>query len=323
MALAERDSYVSLDAVPNDLLFDQLWGLQNTGLGIDGFVGALAGADINASSAWERTLGTPTTVVADIDSGYRFEHPDLADVVWTNPGETLDGIDNDANGIVDDLHGADFVGANAEAPVPDGDPTDDNLFNGGHGVHTAGTIGAEGNNGIGISGVAQDVSLMPLRVCSRLVVAEDSDCLTSALIAAINYAGAKGARAANMSLGSEIYRATVANAVAANPQTLFVVSAGNDNHDNEVTPHYPCNLDPPGEGKGAVDNVICVAATDQADRRADVLRLGGQLGRPRGAGDGDAQHLPPRPSLRRGLRGQRLRLEVERQRRGRWLRPHQ
>jgi subtilisin family serine protease len=274
VVLAERDGYRALDSAPDDPLFDQLWGLQNTGLGIDGFAGALAGADIAASSAWDRTVGTPTTVVADIDTGYRFEHPDLADVAWTNPDETLDGVDNDGSGVVDDLHGADFIGADAETPAVDGNPTDDNLFEGGHGVHTAGTIGAEGDNGIGITGVAQDVSIMPLRVCSRRVLNEENGCLTSAIIEAINYAGANGARVANMSLGGEDNSLAMGDAIAANPQTLFVASAGNVAGDNDAAPRYPCNYDPPAEGKSAVDNVICVAATDQADGLADFSDWG-------------------------------------------------
>ena len=271
VVLAERDGYATTLAIPNDPLFGKLWGLQNTGLGIDGFLGAVPGADINVSSAWDRTVGAPTTVVAVIDSGYRFEHPDLANVAWTNPGETLDGIDNDGNEIVDDIHGADFIGPLFGDPVVDGDPTDDDMFTspGGHGVHTAGTIGAEGNNGIGIAGVAQGVSLMPLRACVGGV-----GCTFSAMIEAVNYAGAKGARVANISIGSENNSTALADALAANPQTLFVIAAGNEGESNEVKPHYPCVYNPLAEGKSPVDNVICVAATDQADRLADFSNWG-------------------------------------------------
>ncbi|HYH52955.1 MAG TPA: S8 family serine peptidase [Solirubrobacterales bacterium] len=274
VALAERDGYAVEDAVPNDPLFGQLWGLQNSGLGVNDFTGALAGADINVAGAWTRTVGTPATVVAVIDSGYRFEHPDLAGVAWTNPGETPNALDDDGNGIVDDLHGADFIGIDADEPAVDGDPTDDDLFSGGHGVHTAGTIGAEGNNGIGITGVAQDVRLMPLRVCSRFELTEDRGCPHSALVQAIEYAGAKGARVANVSLGGVNASNAVAEAIALNPQTLFVVSAGNEEQDNDGAPKYPCNYDPLGEGRSAIDNVVCVAATDQADRLASFSNWG-------------------------------------------------
>lgn len=270
VVLAERDAYATPLAIPDDPLFGKLWGLQNTGLGIDGFLGALPGADIGAPSAWDRTVGTPSTVVAVIDSGYRFEHPDLAGVAWTNPGETLDGIDNDGNEIVDDIHGADFIGPHFGEPVVDGDPTDDDMFTipGGHGVHTAGTIGAEGGNGIGIAGVAQGVSLMPLRACVGI------GCTISAMIEAVNYAGAKGARVANISIGTENDSSALADAIAANPQTLFAISAGNDGESNEVKPKYPCVFNPLAEGKSTVDNVICVAATDQADQRADFSNWG-------------------------------------------------
>jgi subtilisin family serine protease len=274
VAHAERDGYLHLDSIPNDPLFGELWGLQNTGLGIAGFSGAVAGADIGVIGAWDRTVGTADTVVADIDSGYRFEHPDLAGVAWTNPGEIPgNGLDDDGDGVADDVHGADFVGANANAPAVDGDPTDDDVVNGGHGVHTAGTIGARGNNGIGITGVAQNVRIMPLRVCSALSPQNDG-CAASAIVEAINYAGAHGARVANISLGEEVNQLTIRNAIAANPQTLFVISAGNDSANNAVSPHYPCVYNPLAEGKSAVDNVICVAATDQADQLADFSNWG-------------------------------------------------
>lgn len=270
VAVAERDRYIATDAVPDDPLFDQLWGLRNQGLGIGGVTGGVAGADIDAVAAWDRTVGDPAIVVADIDSGYRFEHPDLANVAWDNPDEADNGIDDDGNGIVDDLHGADFVGANGNSPSKDGDPTDDDLISGGHGVHTAGTIGAEGDNGIGIAGVAQDIRIMPLRVCTRFPSLAASRCSIAAIVAAINYAGAKGARVANMSLGgAEPLPQTEVNALAANPGVLFVVSAGNDGEDNDAEPHYPCNFQPQLDASppvpGAIDNVVCVAATDQAD----------------------------------------------------------
>jgi subtilisin family serine protease len=268
--VASRDGYSSLDSAPNDPLFGELWGLSNSGAGIDGFSGAVAGADVNAPLAWDRTTGSPSTVIADIDSGYRFDAPDLGPVAWTNPGEIAgNSNDDDGNGFVDDVHGYDFVGASAEAPSSDSDPTDDNLISGGHGVHTAGTMGAAGNNGVGITGVAQNVRIMPLRVCANSATSEDeARCPFSSQIAAINYAGQMGAKAANMSLGGTSFNTAERDAIAANPQTLFVISAGNDGADNDFEPHYPCNYDPLAEGKSAVNNVICVAATDQADQLA-------------------------------------------------------
>ncbi len=264
--VAVRDNVETLHATTNDPLFGQLWGLQNLGLGING-APAVAGDDVDADRAWDRTRGSSAIVVADIDSGYRFEHPDLGPVAWTNPADPANGADDDSNGIVDDTHGADFVGSR---PGVDGDPTDDDLVEGGHGVHTAGTIGAAGNNGVGISGVAQNVRIMPLRVCLPT-------CPDSALIQAINYAGVHGARAANLSLGGRTFNATLRDAFASNPRTLFVISAGNDAEDNDPggVPHYPCAYDPTTSGiGGAVDNIVCVAATDQSDGLASFSDWG-------------------------------------------------
>jgi subtilisin family serine protease len=269
--VASRDGYSSLDSVPNDPKFGELWGLSNSGAGIDGFSGAVAGADVNAPLAWDRTVGSPSTVIADIDSGYRFDSPDLGPVAWTNPGEiAANSTDDDGNGFVDDVHGYDFVGASADAPTTDSNPTDDNLISGGHGVHTAGTMGAAGDDNVGITGVAQNVRIMPLRVCANSALSEDETrCPFSSQIAAINYAGKMKARAANMSLGGTSFSTAERDAIAANPKTLFVISAGNDSVDNDLEePHYPCDYDPLAEGKSAVDNVICVAATDQADQLA-------------------------------------------------------
>jgi subtilisin family serine protease len=272
---AEPDRLDVLHATTNDPLFGQLWGLQNTGAGVSGFIGAVAGADVDAPGAWDRTRGAPGVTIAVLDSGYRFDAPDLGPVAWSNPADPANGADDDSNGIVDDWRGADFVGSDADAPATDGDPTDDNLIDGGHGVHTAGTMAAAGNDGVGISGVAQDVRIMPLRVCAYSPSVEQTRCPTSSQIAAINYAGTKRARVANMSLGGTTFSAAARDAFAANPETLFVVSAGNDGQDNDVTPHYPCNYEPQTSGvPGAIDNVVCVAATDQADRLASFSDWG-------------------------------------------------
>lgn len=284
VVLAERDASVATNSIPNDPKFGQLWGLQNTGLGIDGFTGALPGADIDAPAAWDRTVGSPTTVIADIDSGYRFEHPDLANVAWTNAAEAggIVGVDDDSDGIVDDIHGADFIGNNGELPTTDGNPTDEDLLSGGHGVHTAGTMAAQGNNGIGISGVAQNVRVMPLRVCSRFPGLEDSRCSIASIVAAINYASKKGARVANMSLGGNTFHQSEVDAIAEAQNTLFVISAGNDGSDNDgggAPPnghHYPCDYRPPVDSavSGAIDNAVCVAATNQGDALASFSDWG-------------------------------------------------
>ncbi|MBK6764085.1 MAG: S8 family serine peptidase [Micrococcales bacterium] len=201
--------------------------------------------------------------------------------IWTNTGETpADGIDNDGNGYVDDTFGMDFAGANIDLnPLAfDNNPTDD-IPQGGHGTHTAGTIAAEGNNGEGITGVAQKATLMPLRVCgwSPTINGGGVYCPFSSQIAAINYAGANGATIANMSLGGTSSNALVRDALAANPNVLFLIAAGNNGQDVEINGQttYPCSWDPTTSGiPGAVDNVVCVAASDQNDLRASFSNWG-------------------------------------------------
>jgi subtilisin family serine protease len=274
--VAEPDTYAEPTALPDDPLLGDQWALRNLGTGIDGFGGAVAGDDIDAADAWQRTVGIPSVVVADIDSGYRFNSPDLGPVAWENPGEIAgNGVDDDGDGYIDDVRGWDFVGEDAEAPTEDADPTDSDLISGGHGVHTAGIIGAAGNNGAGITGVAQNVRIMPLRVCANVPSLNELRCPTSSLIAAINYAGQKGARVANMSLTSAAESIPELHAIAENPGTLYVAAAGNEAQDNDSHRHYPCDFEPGATGiSGAVENVVCVAATDQADGLASFSDWG-------------------------------------------------
>jgi subtilisin family serine protease len=282
VVVAEPDGWSEPHAPPpNDPLFDQLWGLRNLGgaAGVGGFASPRAGADIDVLGAWLRTVGTPSTVVAVLDTGYRFDHPDLGPVAWEN-GDEIAGndVDDDSNGFVDDVRGYDFVGADADSPTADDDPTDDDLASGGHGVHVAGTVGAKGDDGVGVVGVAQNARIMPLRVCAHSPSEKAARCPHSSQIEAINYAGANGARAANMSLGGATFGQAAVNAIAANPQTLFVVSAGNERTDMATIPHYPCAYRPTVDANppvpGAIDNVVCVAATDQADRLAAFSNYG-------------------------------------------------
>lgn len=279
VADASRDGYSVLHAnEPNDPLFNQLWGLDNKGLNIGGVTSSAPGDDVDALKAWGKTVGDKDVVVADLDDGIRPQHPDLKNRIWSNTDEVPgDGIDNDGNGYVDDTFGMDFAGANIDL-VPlvfDNDPTDD--ISAGHGTHTAGTIAAEGNNGEGITGVAQDATLMPLRVCGWSPTYQGVYCPYSSQIAAINYAGANGAKIANMSLGGTTGDTLVRDAFAANPQVLFVISAGNNgqNNENPGSTTYPCSFDPTTSGiTGAVDNVVCVAASDQNDAKASFSNWG-------------------------------------------------
>jgi subtilisin family serine protease len=171
VVVAERDAMDHPLAVPDDPLFGEQWALQNIGATINEETG-VPGDDINVVPAWDRTVGSPNIVVADIDNGYSFNSPDLKSVVWTNP--------------VDGTHGRDFVGPNPNEPTEDADPSEEEPLTAGHGIHTAGIIGAAGNDGVGITGVAQNVRIMPLRVCSTGPGGTEPDCPTSSIIEAIN-----------------------------------------------------------------------------------------------------------------------------------------
>ena len=149
---SQPDHEVQACVVPNDPDFDELWGMMNTGQTACGDPG-IAGADIRANEAWNSWVGTPDQLIAVIDTGVNYNHDDLEDNIWTNPGETPNnGLDDDGNGYVDDIHGWNCI-------TETGDPNDDHF----HGSHTSGTIGAVGNNGIGVAGVNWDVSIVGVK----------------------------------------------------------------------------------------------------------------------------------------------------------------
>src|SRR3712207_4829362 len=193
VAYAEPNLTYSIAGLPNDPLMGSLWGLENTGQGVDGFPSPVPDADIDAERAWGVEKGDTGAVLAVMDTGVDIAHPDLAPQLWQNPGEAdgAPGVDDDGNGKVDDTVGWDFLNTASNDSTPeaeDNDPADMQ----GHGTHVAGTALARGDNGIGVTGVAQQGTIMPLRVCPA-----SGDCPIADQVEAINYAAAEGADVLN------------------------------------------------------------------------------------------------------------------------------
>ncbi len=239
------------ETFPNDPSFEQLWGLNNTGQ-----TGGVPDADIDAPEAWDIQTGNDV-VIGVIDSGVDYTHPDLQDNIWTNPGEIPDdGIDNDGNGFVDDFYGYDFVNE-------DGDPFDDES----HGTHVSGTIAAQGNNGIGVTGVNWDAQIMGIKFLD-----EFNSGTTFDAIEAVEYSIMMGVDLTNNSWGGGGFSQGLYDAIAAagDAGQLFIAAAGNDGLDNDIFPHYPASYD--------LDNIISVAATDDNDQLAEFLFGGSNFG---------------------------------------------
>ena len=232
---------------PNDPGFQNLWGLHNTGQAP--FYGT-AGADIKAPAAWGVTTGSPGVVVAVIDTGVDYTHPDLAANIWTNPGEIPNnGIDDDGNGYIDDVRGWNFVSKT-------NDPMDDN----GHGTHCAGTIAAVGNNGVGVAGVTWNSKIMPLKFLDS-----QGSGYTSDAIAAIFYASKKGVPIISNSWNGPGYSQSLKDAIDAS-SAVIICAAGNNGANSDVTPQYPAAY--------SSSNIISVAASNYHDNLAPFSNYG-------------------------------------------------
>jgi subtilisin family serine protease len=257
---AEKDYELRLTGTPNDSFFDRQWGLFNNGQD-----SGKPGADISAVQTWDLTTGSGNIVVAVIDTGVDYNHPDLAPNMWANPGEIVgNGMDDDGNGFVDDFVGWNFHDRNND-PGPAGDS---------HGTHVSGIIGASGNNGVGVSGVAWNVKLMALKFISG------RSGKTSNAIRAINYAIEQRRRGVNVRVINASWGGTndsnsLRDAIreANEAGILFVTSAGNGGFDEvgddtDIEPFYPSRLSAEGSG------VISVAALDRTDRIAFFSNYG-------------------------------------------------
>ena len=247
VAYAEPDYEVRISVVPNDPSFSNLWGLHNTSQ-----TGGTADADIDAPEAWDSATGT-TVTVGIIDTGVDYTHEDLAANMWQNPGEIPgNGLDDDGNGYVDDVYGHDFVNN-------DSDPFDDQ----GHGTHVAGTIGAVGNNGLGVTGVNWTASIAALKFLSASGGGSTSDAVEAVL-----YANMMGFRITNNSWGGGGYSQALYDAIDAADAdgNIFIAAAGNSGVDTDLFLHYPSSYDLP--------NIISVAATNHTDALASFSNYG-------------------------------------------------
>lgn len=249
---AEPDYKISILATyPDDPLFDLQWGLHNTGQN-----GGTADADIDAPEAWDSIPDASGVVVAVIDSGVDYNHEDLAANMWTNPGEIPDNsIDDDNNGIIDDVYG---INAIDEYETP-GDPMDDC----GHGTHCAGIISAVTNNNIGVASVTWNAKIM----ACKFLDSNGSGYIEDA-IECVDYAVNKGADILSNSWGGGDYSQALADAIAdaQDAGIIFVAAAGNSALNTDYSINYPSCYD--------TKNVVSVAATDRNDNLASFSNYG-------------------------------------------------
>ena len=234
---AEPDYVVKSSVEPNDPEWFRMWGLKKIGM----------------PTVWDRSKGSKDVVVGVIDTGVDYRHSDITTAqMWVNPRETSNGVDDDQNGYVDDLHGADCRNN-------DGDPMDDH----GHGTHVAGTIGAASNNSKGVPGINWDVKVMAL----KFMDSSGSGFLSDA-VKCLDYAVRNGAHVTNNSWGGGGYSQALFDAInrARVANQLFVAAAGNEGIDLDQNPSYPASY--------PHDNIISVAATNSSDIQASFSNFG-------------------------------------------------
>ncbi len=238
---------------PNDPFNDALWAYDNTGY-FTHYYGTFPvthystpDIDMNIWDAWETyplaKEETRTVIIAIIDTGVDYRHPDLKDQMWTNPNEIPDnGIDDDGNGYIDDIHGWDFFNNDATichytetANGYTADPDD----NDNHGTHIAGIIAATAGNGIGLSGVASNVNVQIMSL--KIHGGTSSSGSVSSAIKAIQYAEAMGADICNLSWGTINYSQSLELTIRESSM-LFVTAAGNNGLNNNSTPVFPASL---------------------------------------------------------------------------------
>ena len=252
--IAEPNYIYRASRVSNDPMMGQLWGLKNLGQKDSSGKVGVAGMDIGVEQAWDITTGSDKVIVAVIDTGVDFNHPDLVDNLWTNEAELHGqaGVDDDNNGVIDDIHGFNAITGNGNA-------MDDQ----GHGSHCSGTIGAKGNDGKGIVGVNWNVRIMAV----KFLDANGSGTLENAL-KAIDYATKMGAKVMSNSWGGGGFSQTLFDSIKRSNEAgaLFIAAAGNESNNNDANPSYPATYDVP--------NIISVAAIDNQGAKASFSSYG-------------------------------------------------
>ena len=260
-AVADYRHYADIEAVQPNYYYHLLATPNDTQYTSGGMYGM---TKISAPAAWDLTTGSSAVVVANIDTGVRYTHEDLAANAWTNPGEIGgNGIDDDANGFVDDVYGWDFF-------YNDSNPTDDA---GGHGTHTAGTIGAVGNNAKGVVGVNWNVKIMAIKIYSP----NGGDSTSAMLVNAYNYIRMMKNRGVNIRVTNNSYggcgeacgydQATKdALDAMGDAGILNVFAAGNANANLETTAFYPASYTSP--------SILSVASSTSTDARSGFSNYG-------------------------------------------------
>jgi subtilisin family serine protease len=251
-------------AIPNDPQFPQLWGLNNQ---------SHPGADIHATAAWDVSTGSASNVVGVVDVGVDYTHPDLAANMWSAPSSFSVTIAGQVVTCPAGSHGFNAIAFAAQRQPASTwcDPMDDN----GHGTHTSGTIGAVGNNGVGVAGVNWTTRVMGLKFLDASGSGSDGDAINAIDFAIQAKAAFASTKAANVRVLSNSWGGAgsfppLQQAIqrAASADMLFVAAAGNSSSNNDAAPFYPASY------STSTPNVVAVAATDGTDSLASFSNYG-------------------------------------------------
>lgn len=268
----EPEKLAAVQQTPNDARYGEQWPHQNNGQDVGGSGPGVGGADIKSEQAWDISTGSKQVVIAVLDTGSDLSHPDLRPNLWVNPGEIAgNGIDDDQNGFVDDIHGWDFAGNDGNGA---GDANPQDPVTQGHGTAVAGVIGAVGNNGLGVAGVNWNVTILTMKIFPDNGLSPQF-----AQLGAYEYCILMKGRGVNIIASNNSFGSLQPNQDQFNTADqiaiqdfvdagmLYVAAAGNDTNDNDSPIRaYPASYD--------IDGLISVAATDNTDDIAGFSNYG-------------------------------------------------